>query len=358
MASPGLPAVCGRCLLVRMHATPLSWGILGTGAIAHTFARALAGARAGRLVAVASRGWETAARFAAEVGCPRWCASYPELIVHPEVEAVYVATPHPAHLEWALAAIRAGKHVLCEKPLTLNRRDAARVIAAARAAQVTLMEAYMYRCHPQTSKLLELVRSGVIGRIGVIRASFGFRMEPIPGHRLFSRALGGGAILDVGGYPVSMARLLAGADRGMSVAEPRVCAGAARLDEREGIDLHASASLDFGGGLVAQIACGIGLELENAVQVFGTEGSLRIDDPWFAAAPAIVVRRRPGGNETIEIPVDRTLYAYEADAFAEAVRADRGEVSSMSWDDTLGNMAVLDAWRAQAGVADPDPPRG
>ncbi len=337
-----------------MDITPLRWGLLGTGMIAHKFAQALQATAAGRLVAVGSRGRESAERFAAECGGVRAHGGYAELLADPEVEAVYVATPHPAHAEWAIAAARAGKHVLCEKPLTLNRDDSEQVVAAARTAGVTLMEAFMYRCHPQTAKLAELVRDGAIGRLGLVQAAFGFHCDYIPGHRLFANALGGGGILDVGGYPVSMARLLAGAAAGAAFADPVAVTGGARLHPDEGTDLHAAATLRFAGGVLAQVACGVSLELENVVRVFGSEGWILVREPWFAAGEKgmtrIELHRRGRAPEAIEVAADRGLYVYEAEAFAAAVRAGRREVPAMGWADTLGNMATLDAWRAAAGV--------
>ncbi len=337
-----------------MSHTPLRWGILGTGTIAHTFARALAETTTGRLVAVGSRGREAAARFAAEFGAVRPHDGYAALLADTEVEAVYIATPHPAHAEWAIAAARAGKHVLCEKPLTLNLGDSGRVIAAARENGVTLMEGFMYRCHPQTARLVELVRDGALGRLGLVQAAFGFHCDYQPGHRLFANALGGGGILDVGGYPVSMARLLAGAAQGRAFSDPVEVAGAAHLHPDEGVDLHAAATLRFGDGVVAQVACGVSLELENVVRVHGSAGWLLVPEPWFAGsaggATRLVLHRRGRDPETIMVPAAQGLYAYEADEFAAAVRAGRAEVAAMSWSDTLGNMAVLDSWRAAAGV--------
>jgi predicted dehydrogenase len=337
-----------------MHDAPLRWGILGTGTIAHAFATALRKTPAARLVAVGSRSRESAERFAAECGGMWAHGGYAELLADPEVEAVYIATPHPAHAEWAIAAARAGKHVLCEKPLTLNRGDSERVIAAARTAGVTLMEAYMYRCHPQTAKLVALVRDGAIGRLGLVEASFGFHCDFIPGHRLFANALGGGGILDVGGYPVSMARLLAGAGSGRAFADPVAVAGSAKLHPEEGIDLHAAATLRFEDGVVAQVACAVGLELGNVVRVFGREGRILVSEPWFAVGTEgrtrIVLQRRGREPEAIAVPADRGLYVCEAEAFATAVRNGKMEVPEMGWADTLGNMAALDAWRAAAGV--------
>ncbi len=337
-----------------MNLAPLRWGILGTGSIAHQFARALREAPSGRLVAVGSRGRESAARFATECGEVRAHASYGALLADAEIEAVYVATPHPAHAEWAIAAARAGKHVLCEKPLTLNRATSEAVVAAARTAGVTLMEAYMYRCHPQTARVAALVRDGAIGRLGLVQAAFGFHCDIQPGHRLFTNALGGGGILDVGGYPVSLARLLAGAAQGRAFAEPTAVAGSARLHPQEGIDLHAAATLRFEGDVLAQVTCGVALETENVARVFGSEGWLLVREPWFAAGVGgrtlIELYRRGRAMEAIEVAAERGLYGYEAEAFAAAVRAGRTEVAAMTWADTLGNMATLDAWRAAAGV--------
>ena len=337
-----------------MDNTPLRWGILGTGMIAHKFAQALQETASGRLVAVGSRTPETATRFAAECGGGRAHGGYEQLLADPEVEAVYIATPHPSHAGLAIAAAQAGTHVLCEKPLTLNLADSERVVAAARAAGVTLMEAHMYRCHPQTARLAELVRDGAIGRLGLVQAAFGFHCDFIPGHRLFANALGGGGILDVGGYPVSMARLLAGAAQGRAFADPVAVTGAARLHPEEGTDLHAAATLQFGDGVLAQVACGVSLVLENVVRVQGSDGWILVREPWFAAGgqgrPSLELHRRGRLPEVIEVAADHGLYGYEAEAFAAAVRAGQAEVPAMSWADTLGNMAALDAWRAAAGV--------
>jgi len=337
-----------------MDHSPLRWGILGTGTIAHAFAHALQAAPSSRLVAVGSRGRESASKFAGEFGSVSALGGYAELLADPEVEAVYIATPHPQHAEWAVAAAQAGKHILCEKPLTLNRATSERVVAAARTAGVLLMEGYMYRCHPQTAKLVDLVRNGAIGRMGLVQAAFGFFCPFIPGHRLFANALGGGGILDVGGYPVSMARLLAGAAEGRTFAEPVAVTGAARLHPAEGTDLHAAATLRFAGGLLAQVACGVSLELENVVRVIGEEGSILVPEPWMPAraggSSRLLLQRRGAAPEEIAVPAAHELYVHEIEAFAAAVRAGVGEVPAMTPADSLGNMAALDAWRAAAGV--------
>jgi len=176
-------------------ARKLNWGIITTGWIARKFATDLRQSQTGRLVAVGARQHADADKFAADFGGVRAHGSYEALLADPEVEAVYIGTPHPWHAEWAIKAAAAGKHVLCEKPLTLRRADTERVIAAARRHGVLLMEAFMYRLHPQTRKLVELVRNGAIGELRLIRASFNVLADFNPEHRMFKKALGGGAIL-------------------------------------------------------------------------------------------------------------------------------------------------------------------
>ena len=210
-------------LRYRAAMDKLRWGILSTGHIAGVFARGVAASQTGELVAVASREPAAAGRFAREFGAARAHGSYESLLADPGVQAVYVATPHPLHAEWAMRAAHAGKHILCEKPLTVNRASAERVVAEARAAGVLLMEAFMYRCHPQTARVVELVRAGGIGRVGLVQATFSFNRGFEAGHRLWSRRLGGGGILDVGCYPVSFARLVAGAVDGAPFADPVQC---------------------------------------------------------------------------------------------------------------------------------------
>ncbi|RUS15190.1 hypothetical protein BC937DRAFT_92779 [Endogone sp. FLAS-F59071] len=182
----------------------LQWGIIGTGGIAHTFARALKESQTGILVAVASRNHTSADKFGSEFElAPEHChASYDTLLSDPVVQAVYVSVLHPAHAEWTIKACDAGKHVLCEKPMGVNQWEVMAMINAARKNNVFLMEAYMYRCHPQTEKLIEMIRSGVIGDIKVVRATFSYcwpKDEQSKGGRVYNNTLGGGSILDIGG---------------------------------------------------------------------------------------------------------------------------------------------------------------
>ena len=334
--------------------TRLRWGVLGTGHIAGVFARGIAASRTGQLVAVGSRTQEAADRFARDFQVARAHGSYEALLGDADVSAVYIATPHPMHLEWTIRAARAGKHVLCEKPLALNCSGAAAMIDTARSCGVMLMEAYMYRCHPQTAKVVELVQNGALGRIGLIQATFSFHNDANPGSRLWTRALGGGGILDVGGYPVSFARLVAGAADRKAFADPVSVTGAGRLDPRAGVDVVAAATLGFANGIVAQVACGIGLMQDNSARVYGSKGWLHVPVPWIPnreAGTASIFLHRAGAARCEEIRITAPpLYALEADAFGEALASGLREVPQMTAADTLGNMAALDRWRAAVGL--------
>ncbi len=333
----------------------LAWGILGTGIIARNFAKALASSETGRLVAVGSRSKEAAEAFGAQFGVARRHARYEELLADPQVQAVYIATPHPMHAEWTIKAAEAGKHILCEKPLTLNHPEAMAAVEAARLHDVFLMEAFMYRCHPQTARLVELIRAKAIGEVCLIQATFSFAGPTNEESRLLNNALGGGGILDVGCYCLSMARLVAGAAQGKDFAEPVELTGCAKLHETTGADEWAIASLKFPGGIVAELSTGVRLNQENVVRIYGSEGSILLPEPYLPAreggAARIVIRKR-GQSEPQEIVVQspRPLYTIEADTVAEHIAERQAPSPAMTWEDSLGNMKALDRWRHAVGV--------
>jgi predicted dehydrogenase len=334
---------------------PLNWGILSTGRIAGWFATALASSRTGRLVAVGSRTGEAAAKFAANYGGIRAHASYEALLDDPEVDVVYIGTPHDSHADLCVRAARAGKHILCEKPLALSRAQAERAVAAAREHGVFLMEAFMYRCHPQTAKLAELVRGGAIGELRLISAVFCFNRPVNPALRLYNRALGGGAILDIGCYPVSIARWVAGAAVGRTFAEPVEFYGTGRIHPVAQVDEQAAATLKFPGGALAQLACGTTTAKEIAVRVYGTEGIIQLPVPFHPGNPAegpgrILIHRPGAAVEEIACGPAADLYTIEADTVGDAIARGERESAAMSLADSLGNMAVLDQWRAAVGL--------
>lgn len=329
------------------------WGLLATGAIAKAFARGVKTSQTGALAAVGSRSQENAEQFGTEFGIARRHGSYESLLADPSVEAVYISTPHPQHAEWAIKAAEAGKHILVEKPIAINQYDAQAMIEAAHANKVFLMEAYMYRCHPQTARLVELIRAKVIGNVSVISATFSFRAGFNANSRIWANELAGGGILDVGGYTVSVSRLIAGAALGQPFADPVAVTGAASLHPETGVDMWAVGTLKFDGGIVATIATGIGVNQENVVRIFGSEGNIVLPNPYMAnregAAPGCIVVNRAGEPpREIAIESQVTSFSHEADVCGKAIRAGRheAEAPAMSWADTLGNIRAQDAWRA------------
>lgn len=272
------------------------------------------------------------------------------------MDVVYIATPHPLHADAAIFAAHCGKHILCEKPLAVTAARAMEVVQAVRASGVFLMEAFMYRFHPQIEKVIGLIKDGAIGQLRSIDAEFGFHTPFVRDSRFYSRELGGGGILDVGCYPVSMSRLLAGAATGLPFANPVKVAGLARLNAETGVDEYAAATLLFPGGILARIACAISLRLENRVNVLGEEGSIEIHEPWIPAprgGVSTITLRGKSAEKVLSIESGEYLYAREADAVGNAILAGRMESDVISLSDTLGNMQTLDAWREAVGVFHP-----
>lgn len=327
----------------------LSWGIIGAGRIAGSFAKGLQQSQTGQLVAVGSRDQAKAQTFCDEFGPDATAhGSYDALLGDPKVEAVYIATPHPQHSEWAIKAAEAGKHILCEKPITLNRAEAEAVIEAALRHHVFLMEAWMYRCHPQTKKLLEVIASGAIGEIRVIQATFSFNAGYHPEGRLFSDALGGGGILDVGGYTTSYARLLAGAKSGKPFLDP-VEVHAIGEFTPTGTDAYSAAVLRFDNGVLAQCSCGVQVRQENCLRIYGSDGMIHLPEPyviareggpWSFTVTSGKETRTEQGHEELGV------YAFEADEVAEHVGTRLEALApAAGWEDTIGNMDTLDRWR-------------
>jgi len=333
----------------------LQWGIISTGHIAHEFADGVKFSSTGQLVAVGSRSQESAERFGDEFGIPRRYGSYDDLLADDNVEAVYVATPHPFHAEWAIKAAEAGKHVLVEKPIGMNYAEAMAMIDAAMQNDVFLMEAFMYRCHPQTARLAELIGEGVIGEVVFIQSAFSYNSNAGPENRAFAQELGGGGILDVGCYPASAARLVAGAAAGKPFEEPLELRATGHIGPT-GVDYWATASVKFPGGIGAQLTTGVALDMrqDNVIRVFGSEGKILVPDPWTPSrwnrddTKIIVTRYDDPQPRTVIVPAPNDLYTYEADTVAAHI-ADR-QAPQMSWDDTLGNMRLLDAWRKELGL--------
>ncbi len=333
----------------------LRWGILGAGHIAGEFADGVSESETGTLLAVASRTQESADRFADRYRISRRYVGYQALLDDPEIDAVYIATLHPMHAEWAIKAAESGKHILVEKPIGMNAFEAAAILDAAQANDVFLMEAFMYRCHPQTLRLAEMIREKVIGDVQLIQASFSYHGGENLESRAYAEALGGGGILDVGCYPASAARLIAGAAQGKSFAEPTELKAVGHLGET-GVDYWSSAVAKFPGNIIAELTTGVGMQLPDAsgIKVYGTKGYIIVPNPWIPSR----WNRNPGEirlrlysektEQVILVQADKDLYTYEADMVGHHIAG--RQAPAMSWDDTLGNMRLLDRWRREIGL--------
>ncbi|PXA05112.1 gfo/Idh/MocA family oxidoreductase [Coraliomargarita sinensis] len=331
----------------------VKWGILSAGKIAGTFAEALKEAEGSDLHAVAARDAARAAEFAGKHGATRSYGSYETLLADPEVEAVYVATLHPFHLEWIIKSLQAGKHVLCEKPLTMNLREAKRAKQQADENRCLLREAFMYRHHPQMHKVVDLVEGGAIGKVRMIEANFCYHSDMGPDSRLIAKELGGGAILDIGCYGMSFCRLVAGRARDRLFAEPIELQAVGHLDTQARTDLWTTAIMRFEGDILAKTSAALRVEMPNLACIYGETGRITITEPWHCKGE---LRVEGNGGENPEVtPTDtsRHLYAYEIESFTQEMQGQPigAKEVAMRYDDTLGNMKALDRWRAEIGLS-------
>jgi xylose dehydrogenase (NAD/NADP) len=314
----------------------VQWGVLST---AHINAKFLAGvARSDEcdVLAVASRDADRAATYARENGIERSYGSYDELLGDPDLEAVYISLPNSMHVDWTKRALGKGKHVLCEKPLSRRTADVEAAFDVAESADRLLMEAFMWRHNPQTDRLVELVQAGVIGRPTLVRAAFSFAIGAGDQANVrLSADLEGGALMDVGCYCVSAARLLAG--------EPEAVSGD-QLVGGDGVDVAFAGSMRFGSGMLAHFDAGIALADRDELEVVGDEASLFLDDPWHCRKPVIELRR-DGTAERIELqPADS--YQLEAENLSAAIR---GQAEPrLGRADAVGQARVIEALYAAA----------
>lgn len=317
------------------------WGILGTGNIARQFAKGLAELPDAQLVGVGSRNLETAQTFAGNFGAARAHGSYEALARDPSVEVVYIATPHTLHAENSLLCLEAGKAVLCEKPFALSAAEAQRVIRAAGAKKLFLMEAMWTRFFPLFSTLRDLVHGGRIGEPKLLQADFGFS-SPVTESRLFDPSLGGGALLDVGVYPLSLASYLLGTPTAVS---SYAHLGATGVDEQNAIVLK------HRGGALALLSSAIRAPTPQEAVIMGTGGSIRVCAPWWQPEKLVVTDLE--GEETLESPLPHNGYAYEAAEVMRCLGEGKLESPLMPLDETLSIMKTLDTCRAQWGLSYP-----
>jgi D-xylose 1-dehydrogenase (NADP+, D-xylono-1,5-lactone-forming) len=315
------------------------FGILSTARINAKFLAGVAGSDACEVAAVASRDTARAQAYAREHGVPRAHGSYEELLADPDVDAVYIPLPNSLHLEWTARALRAGKHVLCEKPLGRTASEVEAAFDLAEQEGRLLMEAFMFRHHPQTARVAKLVAEGAIGHLRLVRASFSFPLHDPADIRL-RRELDGGSLMDVGCYCISAARLLGGEAEQVS---------AFQMIGGDGVDIVFVGALRFPHGVLAHFDSGFRLAARDELEVVGEEATLHLSDPWHCVSPGIDLRR-DGQVERIAIP-SANPYTLQADNFAAAVRGDTPPLLGRS--DAVDQARTIEALyhSADAGAA-------
>ncbi|NLW49648.1 MAG: Gfo/Idh/MocA family oxidoreductase [Candidatus Brocadiaceae bacterium] len=322
----------------------IRWGILATGSIAHKFAQGLRFLKDAEIVAVGSRTQEKADAFGEEWGVPHRHGSYEELAADPDVDVIYVATPHPFHCANSLLCLEEGKAVLCEKPFAVNAEQGRLVVEAARSRGLFVMEAVWMRFLPALVRLRELLAEGVIGEPRMVKADFCFRIGWNPESRLLAPELAGGALLDVGTYPINLASMVYGGPPDATASLSHL--GETGVDEQDGIVFR------YPGGALAVMACAVRTAMMHDALVAGTEGWIRVHSPFWRAQ-ALSIGRVDEVKETLELPFRGNGYECEAAHVMDCLRAGRTESDVMPLDETLSILETLDALRADWGLKYP-----
>jgi predicted dehydrogenase len=319
----------------------LRWGVLGTGGIAATFARDLTLTDSGTVVAVGSRSGASADRFAAEHGIGRAHPSYEALVADPEVDVVYVATPHPWHHPNTRLALEAGKPALVEKPFTMNAAEARNLVELARERGLFLMEAMWTRCLPHIRRVNELLAAGALGEIITVSADHGQWFPDDPSFRLFAPELGGGALLDLGIYPVSFASMVLGAPERLTVISGPAMTG---------VDGQTSILFAYGGRAQALVTCTSLARTPTVAAIAGTEARIEIDGDFYAPSAFSLIRRDGTLLERFDEPHEGRGLRHQADEVARCLAAGELESPLMGLDETVAIMVTMDAVLASAST--------
>ena len=323
----------------------IRWGILGAGRIAHQFAQGLSVLPDAELVAVGSRTQQKADQFGAQYNLPRRHASYESLAQDPDVDAIYVATPHPMHKENSLLCLQGGKAVLCEKPFTINAAEAEELISYARSHKLFLMEGMWTRFLPLMGRVRDMLAHGVIGEVRMVAADLGFRANFDPQSRLFAPELGGGALLDVGVYTVSFASMILGA------GSPTQVASMVHLGET-GIDEQSAYLLGYDQGRMAILYTAVRTNTPHEGLIMGTTGRIRVHAPLFHPA-GLTLMVDGKADQVMDIPFEGNGFNYEAAEVMRCLRAGKTESDILPLDETLAVMRTMDRLRAPWGLKYP-----
>ena len=319
----------------------IRWGIIGSGKIANRFASDLELIDGAQLVAVASRSEERAKMFAEVNNVEKYYGSYDALFEDSEVDILYIATPHDSHMEHSINAMNAGKHVLCEKPIAVNKSQLQKMLEASKRNQVFLMEALWTRFNPSMLAVLEEIKSGTIGEVNYINADFCFYKEAPPESRMFNMNLAGGSLLDVGIYPIFLAYLIFG--------YPKEILATARFHET-GADLHTSALLKYDEG-IASINSGFTSKSDMSAKIYGTKGSIMMNEPWHHTDGYQIVKG--GSSEVHHHPLKGRGFSYEIEECNKCIRNNQLESDLWSHQNSLDLISILDKVRAVIGLRYP-----
>jgi D-xylose 1-dehydrogenase (NADP+, D-xylono-1,5-lactone-forming) len=329
----------------------IHWGVLGCAGIAErAFIPAVLASRSGRLAGIAARDEGRAKAWAGRFGFLRAFRDYAELIASPDVDAVYNPLPNDLHAEWSIRALRAGKHVLCEKPMALNAPEVRAMIQAAETNGALLMEGFMYKFHPQIATTLDLIRKGRVGEVRSVHSSFTFRFDRDALNYRWSPAMGGGALYDVGCYTLSAARLVFG-------AEPVSVFARGRVDPATGVDMTSAAVLEFPGGRFAQCDASFESHFQSRLVVVGSEGTLQLDRAFSAKDFDVEVRLARGDTqETIRVP-RANMFTLMVEHFGDAVlgKSPLRYPAADAWHNMRAIDACFESIRTGRAVPVPDP---
>ena len=332
----------------------IRWGIVGTGSIAAAFAHSIKYCQHSELIGVYGRNESNLQDFSSKFDIKSY-HEISDLVTSSDIDAIYIATPHSTHYEFSLQAIKSNKHILCEKPLTINHLESMVLLNLAREANIFLMEAYMYRVHPQTLNILEnLSLFKNTSKKIKITSSFGFSADVPENHRLRNPLLGGGAILDVGCYPLSMAKLIAGKLGGLSFADPQSIESSGRVDIT-GVDLQSEAHIVFTDNIEADIKCAIDEEYENDLIISNGTYELIAQQPWhcgqFQNGESLIEIFKDGQlHKEIPFKDEIGLFTREIDHASICILDNKLESQYISHTDTQSNMLWLDKWRQSLGI--------
>jgi dihydrodiol dehydrogenase / D-xylose 1-dehydrogenase (NADP) len=323
-----------------MSTSIFRWGVIGPGKIAHTFAKALDVIDGGQLFAVASRSSGRAAEFAQEYGAPKSYASYEALVEDDDVDGIYIATPHPFHHDQTMLCLEAGKPVLCEKPLTVNARDAKQLLDTAQSRGVFLMEALWTRYLPIYNQVRRWLDENQIGELKLLDSNFCFRAPDDPKHRTWNHELAGGALLDIGVYNIAVSQWVFGGN-------PQSFSARSILSETN-VDALTAATMVYSDERISQFTCSFLVDGVNDFVIYGTEGRIRIHPNFWCATEATLIQGDQ--RDTIHESFRATGFEYEIEEAMRCIRAGLLESPGMTHADTLANMELMDAIRAEVGL--------